>query len=212
MNVRVCFVIYRNWIQGNHVINTLVINFNRSLWGEGHAISRFPSICPKFHLHLQQYLSSSIVDWAREAAGLQQIFVRTHFQWVKSWLNCFSVNKLVEDVEKSFLKNINSQEKVDSLPQVLNDFFLLRKFYVKFQSSPQSLIQTGIISIKYECFWLTSLLLFSTWYQTPILTVGPRCICGWLNKFYGLKKCHNHGCEHLTNNSVGSKNSRFRKR
>ena len=69
-------------------------------------------------------------------------------------MNCFSVNKLVEDVEKSFIKNINSQEKVDSLPQVLNDFFLLRKFYVKFQSSPQSLIQTGIISIKYECFWL----------------------------------------------------------
>ena len=56
----------------------------------------------------------------------------------------FSVNKLVQDLEEVFIKNFDSKEKVESMEQVFSDFLLLRKLYSKFQTNPQSLIQTGL--------------------------------------------------------------------
>ena len=55
----------------------------------------------------------------------------------------FSVNRLVQDLETVFIKNLDSKEKVESMEQVFTDFFLLRKLYSKLQTNPQSLIQTG---------------------------------------------------------------------
>ncbi len=42
-----------------------------------------------------------------------------------------------------FIKNFDSKEKVESMEQAVTDFLLLRNLYSKFQTNPQSLIQTG---------------------------------------------------------------------
>ena len=60
----------------------------------------------------------------------------------------FSVNKLVHDLEEVFIKNFDSKEKVESMERVFTDFLLLRKLYSKFQTNPQSLIQTGLQLLK----------------------------------------------------------------
>ena len=80
-------------------------------------------------------------------------------------MNNFSVNKLVQDLEEVFIKNFDSKEKVESMEQVFTDFLLLRKLYSKFQTNPQSLIQTG-----FHLFKKTSVsIIFSSLFQYLIL-------------------------------------------
>ena len=73
----------------------------------------------------------------------------------------FSVNNLVQDLEEVFIKNFDSKEKVESMEQVFSDFLLLRKLYSKFQTNPQSLIQTGLQLFKKTS--VSIILSFSTW-------------------------------------------------
>ena len=75
----------------------------------------------------------------------------------------FSVNKLVQDLEEVFIKNFDSKEKVESMEQVFSDFLLLRKLYSKFQTNPQSLIQTGLQLFKKTSVSIILSSLFSTW-------------------------------------------------
>ena len=72
----------------------------------------------------------------------------------------FSVNKLVQDLEEVFIKNFDSKEKVESMEQVFTDFLLLRKLYSKFQTNPQSLIQTGLQLLKKAIASITLSFLF----------------------------------------------------
>ena len=72
----------------------------------------------------------------------------------------FSVNNLVQDLEEVFIKNFDSKEKVESMEQVFTDFLLLRKLYSKFQTNPQSLIQTGLQLLKKTNFSITLSFLF----------------------------------------------------
>ena len=49
-------------------------------------------------------------------------------------LSIFSVNRLVDDVEKSFLENFDSEEKVQAFTRVVQDFEVLRKLSERIRS------------------------------------------------------------------------------